>query len=209
MYPSLSDPGMLKDGAAHLRKSDPKMRILVKEQGVLEFKPRGKLFTSLVESIISQQLNGRVADLIIGRVNGLFLPGRLTPDKLHAVSPSKLRKAGLSPQKLSYLKDLSSRLVRGDLDLAALPKKSDEEIVSVLDDVRGIGPWTAQMVLMFSLGRPDVLPVDDYGIQKAIERVYGLPRLPDRKSIERLAVPWQPYRSLACLYLWSHKDSGL
>jgi len=161
----------------------------------------------LVESIISQQLNGRVADLIISRVNSLFRPGRLSAERLYRMSPAKLRSSGLSPQKLSYLRDLSARIVQGKLDLSHLAEKSDEVIMRELDDVKGVGPWTAHMVLMFSLGRPDVLPVDDYGIRKAVRDVYQLPELPGKRTIESVATPWHPFSTVACLYLWRYKDN--
>jgi len=162
----------------------------------------------LVESIISQQLNGKVADLIISRVNSLFRSGRPSAERLYRMSPAKLRSSGLSPQKLSYLKDLSARIVHGQLDLSHLAEKSDKVIMRELDEVRGVGPWTAHMVLMFSLGRPDVLPVDDYGIRKAVRDVYRLPELPGKRTIESIARPWHPFSTVACLYLWRHKDQA-
>lgn len=162
----------------------------------------------MVESIISQQLNGKVADLIISRVSSLFRPGRLSAERLYRMSPAKLRSSGLSPQKLSYLRDLSARIVLGKLDLSRLSEKSDEAVMRELDDVKGVGPWTAHMVLMFSLGRPDVLPVDDYGIKKAVRDVYRLPELPGRRVIESIARPWHPFSTVACLYLWRYKDKA-
>ena len=208
MYPTLADPELLRDGIEHVRRSDPALKRLVDAQGVLTFKPQGRAFQSLVESILSQQLNGKVADLIISRVNSLFLPGRLSPEKLYRMPPARLRKTGVSPQKLGYLKDLSARIVGGRLDLRHLSEKSDELILRELDEVKGVGPWTAHMFLMFSLGRPDVLPVDDYGIKKAMSEVYRLPSLPNRGTIESIARPWHPFSTVACLYLWRHKDEG-
>jgi 3-methyladenine DNA glycosylase/8-oxoguanine DNA glycosylase len=122
------------------------------------------------------------------------------------MSPARLRSSGLSPQKLGYLKDLSARIVHGKLDLSHLAEKSDEVIMGELDEVKGVGPWTAHMVLMFSLGRPDVLPVDDYGIRKAVRDVYGLTELPGKRTIESIAAPWHPFSTVACLYLWRHGD---
>lgn len=206
MYPSLVDPTVLQMGIDHVRKSDSQIGSLVANHGTIAFKPRGLVFRSLVDSIISQQLNGSVADLITSRVNALFHPKRLTPEGLLRISSSKLRRAGVSPQKVGYLKDLSARTVDGRLDLTRLKDKADEEVIEELDEVKGVGPWTAQMVLMFSLGRPDVLPVDDYGIKKAIRAVYGLRDLPGHSEIEAIAKPWHPYSTVACLYLWRQKD---
>jgi DNA-3-methyladenine glycosylase II len=208
MYPSLGDSDLFREGVEHVRKSDRKLRRVIDAHGMLAFKPHGRVFQSLVHSILSQQLNGNVADIIISRVDALFRPGRISPEKLYLIPPARLKYSGVSPQKLSYLKDLSARIVEGRLDLGHLSEKSDEAIVSKLDEVKGIGPWTAHMVLMFSLGRPDVLPVDDYGIKKAIADVYRLPELPKRQVIQNIAKPWHPFRSVACLYLWKHREAG-
>ena len=207
LFPTLDDRKVLEEGVTHLKAADPKVRALIEEQGVLELKLRRRVFPALVESILSQQLNGHAADVIISRVHALFLPGRITPEKLNGIHARKLRKAGVSPQKLSYLRDLSARIVSGRLELKDIHLRSDEDVLKSLDEIKGVGAWTAQMILIFSLGRADVLPVDDFGIKKAVMNVYGLPELPDKKTIERVAEPWHPYSSLACLYLWRHKDS--
>ncbi len=172
----------------------------------MEFKPRGKPFDSLVESILSQQLNGAAAESIISRMHRLFLPGKLSPTRLKAVPPSRLRKAGVSPQKVRYLKDLACRVSSGSLVLSRIADQDDEAIIQSMDEVKGVGRWTAQMVLIFSLGRPDVLPVDDFGIRAAVKRVYGLKSLPTPMTIEKLAEAWHPFCTVACLYLWRHKD---
>jgi DNA-3-methyladenine glycosylase II len=204
---ALDDPGVMEAAMSHLSRADPVMRKLVEDQGRIDFEPRGMVFRSLVRSILSQQLNGNAASMIISRVNRLFLPGRITPEKLARVRPAGLRRAGVSPQKVTYLKDLASRVVDGRLDLRSLDEKRDEHVIEALDEVRGVGRWTAQMVLIFSLGRPDVLPVDDYGIKIAIKSVYGLGQLPKPRQIEEMAHPWHPYSTVASLYLWRHKDS--
>ena len=208
MRATLGDPEQLQNGVDHIRRRDPRMRKLVEAHGMLTFRPHGRVFQSLVHSILSQQLNGKVADLIITRVNALFHPGRLSAERLYHMAPDKLRRAGVSPQKIGYLKDLSARVVDRRIDLTHLTPKSDEVIVRELDKIMGVGPWTAHMVLMFSLGRPDVLPVDDLGIKKAVAAVYGLAGLPNRGTIEEIARPWHPYSTVACLYLWKHKDFG-
>jgi DNA-3-methyladenine glycosylase II len=204
---SLGDARAFKAGFAHVRKSDPKLKLVLDARGVIKFKPEGKPFESLVESILSQQLAGSAAAAIIKKVRALFPDGKLEADRILHVDATKLRSAGVSPQKLSYLKDLSARVVEGRLDLEALESMSDEEVMKVLDEVKGIGPWTVHMFLIFTLGRPDVLPVDDYGIRMSVQRIYGLPLLPKKAEIERLAEKWHPYSTLASLYLWHAKDN--
>lgn len=202
----LDNPRTLSRGVAHVSKADRRIRKLVERHGQLEFSPRGRPFDSLVESILSQQLNGSAAESIISRFYRLFLPGRLTAAKLKAVPSSRLRKAGVSPQKARYLKDLARRLSSGGLVLSRIVDQDDEAIIQALDEVKGVGRWTAQMVLIFSLGRPDVLPVDDFGIRTAVKRVYGLRSLPTPRTIEKIAEAWHPFCTVACLYLWKHKD---
>jgi 3-methyladenine DNA glycosylase/8-oxoguanine DNA glycosylase len=165
-------------------------------------------FEALIESILYQQLAGSAAEAIIKRVRGLFPNGSLDAKRIDRIQPSKLRKEGVSPQKLRYMKDLASRVAEKRLDLRAVTLLPDEEIVETLDEVRGIGPWTCHMFLIFTLGRPDVLPVDDYGIRMSIQRVYGLRELPKKDAIERLAEKWHPYSTVASLYLWHAKDES-
>ena len=208
MNPSVGDADVFSAGVSHVSGSDARIGRLVARHGRIGFRPPGRPFAALVESILSQQLNGVAADKIIGRVSLLFKPGRISPEGLAAVSERELRAAGVSPQKVSYLKDIASRVVDGRLELRNLANRSDEEIVEMMDGVRGVGRWTAQMVLIFALGRPDVLPVDDFGIRKAVKRVYGLRDLPKPVKIEEIAGPWHPYSTVACLYLWKDKDTA-
>jgi DNA-3-methyladenine glycosylase II len=202
----LDNAQSLERGISHVSAADPKIRTLVNRHGPIDYRPRGRPFDSIVQSILSQQLNGRAADVIISRTYGLFLPGRPTPEKLRAIPRARLRRAGVSPQKATYLKDLARRVADGRLNLSRLADRDDEEIIRALDEVKGVGRWTAQMFLIFSLGRPDVLPVDDFGVKTAIKRVYGLKKLPKPDSIEEIARPWHPFSTVACLYLWSSKD---
>jgi DNA-3-methyladenine glycosylase II len=204
---SLADARAFKEGYAHIRKSDPKLKPILDARGVLKFNPEGEPFESLVESILSQQLAGAAASAIIRKVRALFPGGELEAKRVHRIDPKKLRAAGVSPQKLTYLKDLAARVVEGRLDLEALESMSDEEIIEVLDEVKGIGPWTVHMFLIFTLGRPNVLPVDDYGIRMSVQRIYGLPALPKKAEIEKLAESWHPYSTVASLYLWHAKDN--
>jgi DNA-3-methyladenine glycosylase II len=204
---TLHDPRVMTRAVRHLSGADQVIGRLVKSHGSIEFRPRGMVFRSLVTSILSQQINGNAADIIISRVNRLFLPSRITPERLHLMSKSKLRGAGVSPQKTEYLKDLAARVVEGRLDLEGVSKMGDEAAIETLDEVKGVGRWTAQMVMMFSLGRPDILPTDDYGIRVAMKSAYGLRGSLKTEVLERIAEPWRPYRTVACLYLWRHKDS--
>lgn len=204
---SLADARVFKQGYAHVRERDPKLRPILDTLGILKFRPEGEPFDSLVESILSQQLAGAAASAIIGKVRALFPRGEVTATRLSRIDPKRLRTAGVSPQKLGYLNDLSARVSDGRLDLGSLSSMPDEKIMDVLDEVKGIGPWTVHMFLIFTLGRPDVLPVDDYGIKMSVKRVYGLGELPKKAEIEKIAARWVPFRTVASLYLWRAKDN--
>ncbi len=204
---SLADTRTFRAGFNHIRKSDPLLRPILDARGVLEFRPGGEPFESLVESILSQQLAGSAASAIIKKVRALFPEADLGATTMSRIDARRLRGAGVSPQKLTYLKDLSARVVEGRLDLDKLKSMPDDEIIQTLDEVKGIGPWTAHMFLIFTLGRPNVLPVDDYGIRSSVQRVYGLSEVPKKAKIEELAKNWDPYCTVASLYLWHAKDT--
>jgi 3-methyladenine DNA glycosylase/8-oxoguanine DNA glycosylase len=161
-------------------------------------------FAALVESIVYQQLHGRAASLILGRVLALFRPRRFPrPEDLLAESVRKLRGAGLSRAKTAALRDLSAKALDGTVpSLAKLQKMSDDEIVERLTAVRGVGRWTVEMLLIFRLGRPDVLPVDDYGVRKGFMLFRGLRELPSPRELAAYGERWRPYRSVASWYLW-------
>jgi len=204
-FPDVSKPQTFRLGVRHICRADPKIRELMKKHGPLKLTVDGDPFESLVETVISQQLSWQSARAIFGKLKALLHTEVIDAQALHNLTASKLRKAGVSPQKIRYLKDLSSRVVNGQLDLNSLKRKSDDEVIRILDEVKGIGPWSAQMFLLFVLGRPDVLPVDDLGIQLAIQKVYSLRKLPKPKKIEQIATDWHPYCSIASLYLWNAK----
>ena len=206
-FPSISKPQTFQLGAEHISRVDPKIRELIRKHGLIKFTVDGDPFESLVEAIISQQLSGQSARAIFGKLKALLETEVIDAQALNNVTPSKLGKASVSPQKVRYLKDLSSRVITGQLDLDSLRGKPDEEVIRILDEVKGIGPWTAQMFLLFVLGRPDVLPVDDLGIQFAIQKVYSLRKLPKAEKIGQIAANWHPYCSIASLYLWHAKKS--
>ncbi len=162
-------------------------------------------YGSLVRSLIGQQLSVKAARAIYGRLAELC-GGVPTSTEILAADSAELRQVGLSGAKVSYLRDLAEHLGDGRLDLDRLGDRSDEDIVAALTAVKGFGEWTAQMFLIFHLERPDVLPLGDLGIRRAVERLYGLPDRPGPAELAKLAEPWRPYRTLACLYLWQSLD---
>jgi DNA-3-methyladenine glycosylase II len=160
-------------------------------------------YGALVRSITGQQLSVLAARAIYGRLTARFDGRPPTPAEILADDPEELRAAaGLSRAKVSYLRSLAEHVISGELELERLDNLSDEDVIAELVAVKGLGLWTAQMFLMFHLGRPDVLPVGDLGIRRAFERLYALDDLPDAATMERIAEPWRPQRTLACRYLW-------
>ena len=195
-----------------LREGDPVMARLIEEHGALvrrELKEErtGDAYGALLRSIVGQQLSTKAAATIYGRMLELFGGHAPTPRQLLEVDPERIRSAGLSRPKIAYLRDLAEHVEEGRLDLEHLPELSDEEVTAQLTDIKGLGQWTADMFLMFHLRRSDVLPVGDQGIRRAVKVEYRLRKLPDAKRLEKIARPWRPYRTLACLYLWSSLDN--
>ena len=188
---------------AHLKRSDPVLRGLIERVGPCRLKvdAGGDHFGSLVEAIVYQQITGRAAATIHGRLLTLVGTKRLRPRHILSAPDASLRSAGLSRQKIAYLKDLAAR-VDGGLGLSRIARLEDEAVVDALTEVKGIGRWTAHMFLIFRLGRMDVLPVDDYGIRKAMKNAYRMRELPKPARMERVAEAWRPYRSVASWYLW-------
>ncbi len=188
---------------AHLSASDPVMAGLVERIGPVHLRPTNHYFFTLVDAIASQQLSSKAASTIVERIRAL-VPGKTTPNAhdILALPDEALRGAGLSWGKVGYIKDLASRVASGQLDLDYIARMDDEEIIRALVAVKGIGRWTAEMFLIFSLARPDVLAVDDYGLRAAMMRLYSLGELPTPATMRRIAEPWRPYRSYASLYLW-------
>ena len=170
-------------------------------------RPPGSAYGAILRAIVGQQLSTKAAKTIYGRVVDMY-GGDPTPAQLIETDPEDLRAAGLSYSKAAYLRDLAEKIEDGDLDLAHISEQSDERVVEELTQVKGLGRWTAEMFLMFHLGRPDVLPVGDLGIRKAAMIEYGLEEMPDPETLERLGERWRPYRSLACLYLWRSLDNA-
>ncbi len=162
-------------------------------------------FSSLAEAIVYQQLNGKAAVTIFKRFAALA-GEPITPDGILKLSDEQLRSVGLSKQKSAYLKDLAAKTASGLLDFSRLPELPDEEVIKHLTQVKGIGVWTAHMFLMFSLRRPNVLPTGDYGVQMAVKKHYKKRKLPKPKDMEKIARAWEPYRSIACWYMWRSLD---
>jgi len=192
----------------HLKRVDPTLRRVIERVGPcrLTLRTEGADFDHLVRAIVYQQLAGKAAAAIHGRLLGLYGDRPPTPAELLATRAPRLRRAGLSRQKLSYLKDLARRVHSGAVPLDALRDLADEAVIESLTEVKGVGVWTAQMFLMFRLGRPDVLPVLDFGIRNAIRQAYGMRGMPKPVHMERIAAPWRPYRTVACWYLWRSLD---
>jgi DNA-3-methyladenine glycosylase II len=193
-------------GLRHLRRVDPVMRGLIRKAGPYSLKLRRNRFHALVSSIISQQISGTAAQSIRRRLHDHFAPQILSPQNLSQLTPEVLRTLGLSPQKASYLLDLAERVASRELRLNKLPRMTDEAVIEELIKVKGIGVWTAQMFLIFSLGRPDVFPHDDFGVRTAIRNLYELEELPDKATSHRIAEPWRPYASIASWYCWRSLD---
>ncbi len=196
-------------GVSHLREADPRLAAIIKRVGACTLRPRGQIYQSLFRSVLYQQLAGNAAAAIERRVKACF--GGITPPPAEflAANTDALRAAGLSRQKLAYLCDLAAHFADGRLNARRLARLGDDDLIGAVTTVHGIGEWTAHMLLIFSLGRPDVLPVGDYGVRKGVQRLYRLHELPKPDKMERIAAPWRPYRSLASWYLWRSVDGDL
>ena len=203
---SLADKKIWRNGTRHLKKNDKTLAKAIDKVGPFKFELEDGYYGSLVGAIIFQQLAGKAAQAILNRFKQLYNGNIPSPEEYLRTDESKLRSAGLSPQKASYIRDLCQRLAQGELDLKGLRNLPDDEVVRELDAVKGIGRWTAEMFLIFVLGRTDVLPVDDLGLRKAAKRVYGLRKLPSKARFEMLAKNWHPFCSIATLYLWRTRE---
>lgn len=220
----------MRKALLHLKKSDPVMRGIIERVGPFRMQFGEPVFHSLAEAIVYQQLNGKAAETIFKRFTALA-GEPLTPEGILKVTPEQMRAAGLSQQKSSYLLDMAGRASRGELDFSRLPGMNDDEVIEHLTQVKGVGVWTAHMFLMFTLRRPNVLPVGDFGIRMAMYKHYldkrarkngtgssngkvgrvPKPRkkiaLPTPAQMEKIAKSWEPYRSIACWYLWQSLDT--
>ncbi len=188
-----------------LSRRDPQMRALIKRYGSCGLRPHTRYFETLVGSVISQQLSTKAADTIFRRFKALYAPARFPkPEQILATPDADLRGVGMSGSKVLFVKDLVAKTQEGAVKFNRLARMSDDEIIAMLTQVKGIGVWTVHMFLIFSLGRLDILPVGDLGIRRGIERLYGFDDLPAADQIEALADEkgWRPYCSVASWFLW-------
>ena len=209
----------MRKAILHLKKSDPVLRAIIERIGPCRMEFGEPTFHSLAEAIVYQQLNGKAALTIFNRFSALA-GDPLTPEGILKLTPEQMRSVGLSKQKSSYLLDMAERVHRGELDFSRVPEMTDEEVIEHLTQVKGVGVWTAHMFLMFTLRRPNILPTGDFGVRMAVYKHYLDKRrngsgkskskrkiiLPKPEQMEKIAKSWEPYRSVACWYLWKSLD---
>ena len=205
MHPTI-DPELLERARRSLLRRDPALGVVIRRVGPCGLEASGDPYRMLVQSVVYQQLAGSAAGAIFGRVRARF-GGRISrPDRLLAATDAELRSDGLSRQKIAAIRGVASAFADKSLCNRRLRRMPDQDVVDAVTQLRGIGEWTAHMLLMFSLGRPDVLPVGDYGIRKGAQIVYELEDLPKPKELANLAERWRPYRSVGAWYLWAVVD---
>ena len=191
----------MKEAIQHLKRRDPVLSEIIDRVGDYGIEFRDPDFETLVKSIVYQQLSGRVASVIFGRVVKAA-GGKLTPESILKLRPGRMRALGLSGQKTAYIRDLARHTRDGRVDFAELLDLPDEAVIERLTEVKGVGVWTAHMFLIFALRRTDVLPLGDLGIRAAIRKAYGFAELPEPAEMETLAARWRPYCTVASWYLW-------
>ena len=194
------DEATLQKARKHLARRDAVLRAIIRQVGPCTLRHNPDHFATLVRSIIAQQISTKAAQAIAGRL--LEQVGRFQPRRILAASDDDLRAAGLSRGKQASLRDLAEKCAAGDIPLKKLDALDDAEVVEALTTVRGIGPWTADMFLIFSLGRLDVLPVGDYGLRAGVQKHYALADLPRKDDLSDLATAWKPFRSIGTWYIW-------
>lgn len=200
------DPKVVRQAVRHLRSSDPVMRDVIDRMGPFTMRRSRRYFESLARAIVAQQISSKAALSIWGRLRKSVQPRRITAETIASMSVDQLRATGISPQKASYLHDLAAHVQSGALKLNRLSSHADDRVIEQLIEVKGIGVWTAQMFLMFSLGRLDVFPHGDLGIRTAIRNLYKLDELPTQQTAAPIVEPWRPYATVACWYLWRTTD---
>jgi len=191
----------MKKALAHLKKSDLILASIIERVGPCRITYREPTFEALARSIVFQQLSTKAARTIYTRFEEAA-GGKITPEAIRNLTVGEMRHAGLSKQKIGYIRDLAEHALAGTVDFASLPEMPDEEIIVALTSIKGVGVWTAHMFLIFALRRPNVLPVGDFGVRSAIQRAYRKRKLPTPEEIEKLAKNWHPYCSFASWYLW-------
>ncbi|MGD1003771.1 MAG: DNA-3-methyladenine glycosylase [Minisyncoccia bacterium] len=193
---------------SHLKKSDPRLKVIIEGVKLREITITRGPFEALVEAIVSQQLSIKAADTIFNRFVALT-PGRKfpTPREIVKMPVAKMRKCGLSRMKVSFIKDLARKTLDGSLNFKTIDRLSDEEVIEHLTSVKGIGRWTAEMFLIFSLRRDDVFSYGDLGLRNALQRIYKMKKPPTPAQAEKITAKWKPYRSLGSRYLWASIDN--
>jgi len=191
----------MKHALTHLKKCDKILSSIIARVGPYKITYREPTFQALARAIVFQQLAGHAARTIHSRLEEAA-GGTITPESIQSLSVGEMRRAGLSKQKIGYIRDLAEHALSGKLDFAKLHGMSDEEVIATLTDIKGIGEWTAHMFLIFALRRPNVLATGDLGVRTAMQRAYRKRKLPSPKQMEKIAESWRPYRSVACWYLW-------
>jgi len=193
----------LKKASTYLQKKDPVLGKIIEKVPPLQREAEGSnYFLDLVESIVGQQLSVKAADTIWGRLINLSDNGDLTAKAILQIPDEKIRAAGISWSKIKYIKDLATKTIESPDMFEHFDTMSDEEIIDVLTKVKGIGRWTAEMFLMFAMGRPDIFSYGDLGLKNAIKKLYSLKEMPTEKQANKIAEKWKPYRTVACRYLW-------
>ena len=194
--------------ALEMLNKDPKMRKLIKDCGAPDFEPENDYFQSLMRSIVFQQLSGKVAKIIYQRLISLIPNNKVLPKAVLMLSEDDMRKAGLSSQKINYIKNLANYFDNNLFNSNKVKKMSDEEISRELIKIKGIGQWTIDMFLMFTLNRLDVMPYLDLGIKKGMKIFFDLNELPTKDEMRNFSNKWKPYRTVACWYMWRLVDDG-
>jgi len=194
--------------ALKILNKDSKMQRLIKAYNPPNFEQKNDYFQSLMRSIVFQQLSGKVANIIHQRLINLVPDNEIIPRKILMVTNDNMRQAGLSLQKINYIKNLANYFDANSFDSSKVEKMSNEEISKELIQIKGIGQWTIDMFLMFTLNRPDIMPYSDLGIQKGIKILFNLINLPTKDEMRILSIKWKPYRTVACWYLWKVVDDG-
>src|SRR5947207_12164449 len=192
----------IQQALRHLRRADPVLKEVIRRAGPFTLRRHRNRFRALVFSILGQQISGKAAASIRARLVDYLKPDEISPQSIARLTPVQLRSVGVSPQKAGYLIDLAERVASGNVRLDRMGRMPDEEVIESLIEVKGIGVWTAQMFLIFSLGRPDVFPHDDLGVRMALRNLYGLDDLPTKEVSHKIAAPWRPYASVASWYCW-------
>jgi len=197
----------MRHAILHLKKADPVLASIIERVGPYRIQFRDPAFSTLVRSIVYQQLSGRVAFRIFERLRDLVPDREVTAEAVLALTVEQMRACGLSGQKTRYIRDLAERTFAGEVDFSLLPGMNDDEVIAALTQVKGVGVWTAHMFLIFALQRPDVLPVGDLGVRTAMRKAYRMRALPKPARMEKIARAWRPWCSVASWYLWRSLDN--